>query len=289
MVRWASKFSSGLLLLLVSCSAVEVVTSAPMVSESPQVTTADAVLWRGEFSATDWIETWGAQESGAWGLENLEVRPLSEGPFSEVLRVYYPAGSASPSVSRSQGVALGGGQFYADLNLPAQTALRLSYAVRFSEDFDFVKGGKLPGLYGGTGNSGGKIPDGTDGFSTRLMWRRAGAGELYVYLPTSEKYGTSLDRGAWTFEPGVWYRIEQEIVLNQPDQADGRARVWVDGERVINQEGLQFRTVDALKIDGLFFSTFFGGGDASWSTPKDVYVDFADFSVSEVSADELSL
>jgi len=288
MVRWASKFSSGLLLLLVSCSAVEVVTSAPIVSESPQVTTADAVLWRGELSATDWIETWGAQESGAWGLENLEVRPLSEGPFSEVLRVYYPAGSASPSVSRSQGVALGGGQFYADLNLPAQTALRLSYAVRFSEDFDFVKGGKLPGLYGGTGNSGGKIPDGTDGFSTRLMWRRAGAGELYVYLPTSEKYGTSLDRGAWTFEPGVWYRIEQEIVLNQPDQADGRARVWVDGERVINQEGLQFRTVDALKIDGLFFSTFFGGGDASWSTPKDVYVDFADFSVSEVSADELS-
>jgi len=288
MVRWASKFSSGLLLLLVSCSAVEVVTSAPMVSESPQVTTADAVLWRGELSATDWIETWGAQESGAWGLENLEVRPLSEGPFSEVLRVYYPAGSASPSVSRSQGVALGGGQFYANLNLPAQTALRLSYAVRFSEDFDFVKGGKLPGLYGGTGNSGGKIPDGTDGFSTRLMWRRAGAGELYVYLPTSEKYGTSLDRGAWTFEPGVWYRIEQEIVLNQPDQADGRARVWVDGERVINQEGLQFRTVDALKIDGLFFSTFFGGGDASWSTPKDVYVDFADFSVSEVSADELS-
>ena len=108
MVRWASKFSSGLLLLLVSCSAVEVVTSAPMVSESPQVTTADAVLWRGEFSATDWIETWGAQESGAWGLENLEVRPLSEGPFSEVLRVYYPAGSASPSVSRSQGGGLGG-------------------------------------------------------------------------------------------------------------------------------------------------------------------------------------
>jgi len=259
-----------------------------MVSESPQVTTADAVLWRGEFSATDWLETWGAQESGAWGLENLEVRPLSEGPFSEVLRVYYPAGSSSPSVSRSQGVALGGGQFYADLNLPAQTALRLSYAVRFSEDFDFVKGGKLPGLYGGTGNSGGKIPDGTDGFSTRLMWRRAGAGELYVYLPTSEKYGTSLDRGAWTFEPGVWYRIEQEIVLNQPDQADGRARVWVDGERVINQEGLQFRTVDALKIDGLFFSTFFGGGDASWSTPKDVYVDFADFSVSEVTVEELS-
>jgi hypothetical protein len=246
------------------------------------------VLWQGAFSTADWLEAWGAQDSGAWGQENFEVRTPEEGPFAKILRVYYPAGSASPSVSRRQGVAIGGGQFYATLNLPAQTALRLSYAVRFSEDFDFVKGGKLPGLYGGAGNSGGDIPDGTDGFSTRLMWRRDGAGELYAYLPTSEGYGTSIDRGAWTFQPGVWHRIEQEVVLNHPDQANGRVRVWVDDTLVINQSGLQFRTVDGLKIDGLFFSTFFGGGDASWSTPKDVYADFADFSVSEVVADETS-
>lgn len=282
----ASKVSSSVLwLLLSSCSAVNIASSELSAPESPQPKTVDVTtLWQGDWSPTDWPQAWGAESSGAWGLENLEVRTPEAGPFSKILRVYYPAGSASPSVSRRQGVPLGGGQFYADLNLPAQTALRLSYAVRFSEDFDFVKGGKLPGLYGGMGNSGGDIPDGADGFSTRLMWRREGAGELYAYLPTSEGYGTSIARGAWTFRPGIWHQVEQEITLNQPDQADGRARVWVDGELVIDQGGLQFRTVEDLKIDGLFFSTFFGGGDASWSTPKDVYVDFADFSVSEVTS-----
>lgn len=280
MAHWARKFSLGIMLLLGSCSAANVVTSSPFSAE-PQLAqeTMATVLWQGDLSTTDWLQAWGAQDAGAWGWENFEVQTALDGPFTEVLRVSYPAGSASPSVSRQQGVPLGGGQFYADLNLPAQTTLRLSYAVRFSDNFDFVKGGKLPGLYGGTGNSGGDIPDGTDGFSTRLMWRREGAGELYAYLPTSEEYGTSIARGAWTFRPGVWHRVEQEIVLNQPGQADGRASVWIDGERVIDQTGLQFRLVEELKIDGLFFSTFFGGGDASWSTPRDVYIDFADFSV----------
>lgn len=284
MAHWARKVSLGIMLLLGSCSAANVVTSSPFSAEpqSAQETMA-TVLWQGDLSTTDWLQAWGAQDAGAWGWENFEVQTALEEPFTEVLRVSYPAGSASPSVSRQQGVPLGGGQFYADLNLPAQTTLRLSYAVRFSDNFDFVKGGKLPGLYGGTGNSGGDIPDGTDGFSTRLMWRREGAGELYAYLPTSEEYGTSIARGAWTFRPGVWHRVEQEIVLNQPGQADGRASVWVDGERVIDQAGLQFRLVEELKIDGLFFSTFFGGGDASWSTPRDVYIDFADFSVSSTN------
>ncbi|MEM6840034.1 MAG: polysaccharide lyase [Cyanobacteria bacterium P01_C01_bin.120] len=282
MMRWVSSLSLGLLLLS-NCSATSVTLSPSASSVSSEASANEVVLWQGDFLAADWMQGWGAQDSGAWGLENLTVRTVETGPFPAILRVYYPAGSASPSVSRRQGVPLGGGQFYADLDLPPQTALRLSYAVRFAANFDFVKGGKLPGLYGGVGNSGGDIPDGTDGFSTRLMWRRDGEGELYAYLPTSERYGTSIERGAWTFQPGVWHRIEQEIVLNDPDQQNGQARIWVDGQQVISQNSLQFRTTDDLKIDGLFFSTFFGGGDASWSTPHDVHIDFADFSVSEVA------
>lgn len=75
--------------------------------------------------------------------------------------------------------------------------MRLSYAVRFSSNFNFVLGGKLPGLYGGIGNTGGNIPDGTDGFSTRYMWGRNGVGEVYAYLPTSQQYGTGIGRGNW--------------------------------------------------------------------------------------------
>ncbi len=240
-------------------------------------------LWSDSFAATDWQKAWNFKSEKQWGLENSEVIKDADGRFDQVLRVNYPAGSASPTVSRKNDAPLGGTQFYADLGLPAKDSLRLSYYVRFSDDFDFVKGGKLPGLYGGDGASGGKTPDGTNGFSTRFMWRRNGDGELYAYLPTSDEYGTSIGRGNWQFIPGTWHHIEQEVVLNEPGQANGRVKVWLDGNMVLDEQGLTFRTVEDLKIDGIFFSTFFGGGDPSWATPKDVYVDFADFSVSEVN------
>ena len=50
-----------------------------------------------------------------------------------------------------------------------------------------------------------------------------------------------------------------------------------NGIRVFEQTGLTFRTTPSLRIEGLFFSTFFGGGDASWATPRDQYADFAGF------------
>lgn len=236
-------------------------------------------IWSSSFQADRWLEYWEAIASKSWGIENLEIRQDTSQKFEHILRVYYPANSASPTVNKKQGNPLGGGQFYAKLNLPPQDSLTLSYYVRFSENFDFVKGGKLPGLFGGIGNNGGNIPDGTDGFSTRYMWRKKGYGEIYAYLPTSQKHGTSIGRGTWQFVPGKWYHLQQEIILNQPNQQNGLIRVWVDGQKVIEESSLVFRTTKTLKIDGILFSTFFGGDDSSWATRKDVYADFADFSV----------
>ncbi|NEP62702.1 MAG: hypothetical protein F6K31_38250 [Symploca sp. SIO2G7] len=238
-----------------------------------------APLWESDLSQPNWITDWEPRNEKSWGFDNFEVLSAVEGPFNHILRVHYPAGTASPSVSRQTDSPLGGAQFYGELFLPAQPRLRLSYYVRFAEGFDFVKGGKLPGLFGGAGASGGKIPNGTDGFSARLMWRKNGQGEVYAYLPTSEAYGTSIGRGSWQFQPGIWYRLEQEIKLNTPDQADGEIRLWVNDALVLEQQDMVFRTADSLQIDGIFFSTFFGGGDPSWATPQDTYIDFANFSV----------
>lgn len=58
-------------------------------------------------------------------------------------------------------------------------ACELEYRLRFDEGFDFVKGGKLPGLCGGPDTiTGGDACDGTRGWSVRLMWRRNGRGQV---------------------------------------------------------------------------------------------------------------
>jgi hypothetical protein len=224
-------------------------------------------------------------DDGDFGLDAAELVTTADAPGGTLLRVHYPAGSAS---RRADG-AEGGMQVYLRLPDEPVDVLDMQYQVRFPADFDFVKGGKLPGLYGGTVTGGQEIPDGTNGFSTRYMWRAGGEGEVYAYLPTSQEHGTSLGRGCWSFPAGRWTTIQQRVRLNTPGETDGEVTVWQDGRQVLSQGGLEFRTTDALRIDGLFFSTFFGGGDTSWATPVDQYADFAAFTLANehVPADQL--
>jgi hypothetical protein len=232
--------------------------------------------WRSDFSENDWLGTWNPQSKHKFALENASVQEELGGKFAKFLRVVYPKGSSSPQASRKEGIAVGGAQFAGVLRDPADH-LFLRYYVRFPSGFQFVKGGKLPGFYGGDEFSGGRIPDGTNGFSTRFMWRADGQGEVYVYMPSSDKYGTSLGRGSFSFGTGSWQCLEQELTLNTPGKADGRVRAFLDGKPVFEQGALLFRTVPELTIEGVLFSTFFGGADSTWATPVDTHVDFADF------------
>lgn len=79
------------------------------------------------------------------------------------------------------------------INLPrSYEELYFSYRVRFEHGFDWVKGGKLPGLFGGRGNTGGNVPDGSDGWSGRMMWRQSGEATQYIYHPDQAgMYGSS--------------------------------------------------------------------------------------------------
>jgi len=315
------------------------------------------------------------------GRKNLEVvagvtpdaenKPLADDQStwtkaSSMIQIFYPEGSVNPK-SRPQG----GSQFYAaPLNLRYARSVTFAYSVFFPGDFDWVKGGKLPGLYGGrTGCSGGDAAD--DCFSTRMMWRRGGAGELYLYAPKDRQtpslcntpplsvcdqaYGLSIGRGSFQFALGSWTRIRQTVVLNTPGYQDGAFRLEVNGRVVLDlsdvfyrdaqkdpdtdhghgllgpllgdllggndleDDGSQVRAAAAHKgssgvIDssavaadpkksvkrrrasadrhadvvaredgepigfkGIFFSTFFGGHDKDWATPKDQFVWFKDF------------
>lgn len=108
--------------------------------------------------------------------------PQAGPPFEgALLRLFYPASSINPSSATP-----GGADFYASpfpaARLARARTMTLAYRVLFPAGFDFVKGGKLPGLYGGhRGCSGGD--DARACWSTRLMWRARGEGELYLVRP----------------------------------------------------------------------------------------------------------
>lgn len=211
-----------------------------------------------------------------WGTEdNVALLSAGETGLNEPgLRVRYPEGTSSPGDTDK-----GGAGFYAapDELAGAERAC-LQYRVRFEPGFNFVKGGKLPGLFGGAAPSGGEEADGENGFSMRYMWRKHGQGELYEYaVNQDEEYGKSVGRGLWSFPTGQWVTLEQEVILNDPGQANGVARVWVDGRPILEQRGITYRTSEAVTIDGLMFSTFFGGHGKDWRTPRDQHADFAGF------------
>ncbi len=213
-----------------------------------------------------------------WGMNNISF--FSEGSQkANVMRIVVPKGAIDPGTMSLRSLPRGGAGFKSESVPLGSTHALLSYRVRFPSGFDFVRGGKLPGLYGGAGNSGGKIPDGTDGFSFRLMWGKDGAGEVYAYLPSSIKYGTGFFRKAFFFTPGVWHDVVQELQLNTPGLSDGFVRLWFDGRLVGEEKGLLIRSVDSLKINGLFLDFFFGGNDDSWAPKQDTYVDFSSFRI----------
>ena len=234
----------------------------PFLPLQPGIPAADALL----------------RSHGALRMVGVEenVRVHRAGNDGQLLRVRYPKGSASFSVSRGANRPLGGAAYYGPVaHESSVSALCVRYRVRFPTGFDFVKGGKLPGLYAGSPPSGGDRVTGENGWSVRLMWRRGGKGELYEYIYNKGgDYGLSVGRGSFRFARGRWVAVELEVVLNQPGRRNGIARLWVDDKAVIEQRGVVYRTRETGATAGLMFSTFFGGGDTSWATPRDQHVDF---------------
>lgn len=214
------------------------------------------------------------------GAANLSVNQAAKNDRIKDITVFFPAGSYDPGSMTRLGKPYGGIEFKSPLKSGGRDCLVLSYRLKFDDNFDFVKGGKLPGLYGGKGNTGGKIPNGSDGFSTRYIWKERGAGSVYAYLPTSETWGTAIGQGSWRFEVGQWHSLEQLVQLNTPGNADGVVNIWYDQRLVHSETGLMFRSTADLKIDGLLFSTFFGGNNASFATPVDTHIQFRDFVLS---------
>jgi len=240
--------------------------------------------WSTEFSRIDWMSEWSPKKTGAFGRDNTSVEEDAQSPGGRFLRVRYYKGGASPSASRRDGFREGGAQVLGTFESGPVDHVFLRYFVRFPANFEFVKGGKLPGLVGGSAPTG--CVDDTTGFSARMMWRTGGAAVQYMYFP--EKMNACGDDYPYTsggsevvFEPGTWHTVEHRLVMNTPGEHDGVLQAWFDKKPALDEQAFLFRLAGAsYGVDTLYFSTFFGGSDGTWAPPSAQTADFDDFIVS---------
>lgn len=222
--------------------------------------------------------------ASAWRTEACSVR-------GNVLRVEYPRGSGN----FGSGGPEGGCTFKARPHTLPATDVTLHYRVRFASNFQWSKGGKLPGLFIGQGDASGGAHT-PKAASARLMWVRDGQVVAYTYPPSgvrqSQQYldqaKTKGGYGDEVFgaaklrfrEPGRWNDVVLRVKLNGFDEdgaplQNGLLSLSVNG-RAASVGGIVWRRYPALKIEFVAVTTFFGG---AWTSPVDTYSEFHGFSV----------
>lgn len=242
---------------------------------------ADVGLYQGDHLNDQW-------DTPIWhsGFDQGRVQivtDLSAG-HDKVMQVTYPAGAYG---------AVAGSAFLTDMqfgmDLPkSYNELYLAYDIKFDSDFDFVRGGKLPGLCGhsvnqapATGcNTGGGFPSGYDGWSARGMWRSNGSLENYVYH--ANQTGHYGEQQPWNSKaiPGKWHRVQHRVVLNEPGHKDGILQAWFDRALVLSVDTMEYRKTHSIGINLFYFSTFFGGNDSSWAPATGQRIFFDNFVIS---------
>jgi len=219
-----------------------------------------------------WV-TEGLKATKTYNEENSEMRPASEAPFDEnFIRTTCIGGLSGTD----------GGTGWENRVVSLESAC-LTYRVRFQPGYEWVKGGKLPGLFGGNSPSGGDPA--RNGFSTRMMWRKNAQGELYLYAANKNiDYGASIGRGSFFFQDDYWHEIKQEVILNTigPNgeiYGDGRFRLWIDGNDIFEVDGIIFRERSDIKIEGIMYTIFYGGSGSDWAPTNDNYVETGDYRI----------
>ena len=147
----------------------------------------------------------------------------------------------------------------------------LCYDIRFDEDFQFVRGGKIMGLgpdkkvTGGNAVSPGR-------WSARSNFGEEGVVHTYVYSQNKNwKWGESVHSDKPAFTKGTYHKVTLQVQLNDPPATpNGISRIYVDGQLQVSHENIQYRKVagDSTLISKLLLETFHGGNVPSYA-PRD--------------------
>jgi hypothetical protein len=190
-------------------------------------------------------ELQGHTGSREWGL--LKNAKVLAGERGESLEVTLASTDTEEEETASQN---GVGFVWPVRELGKASAACLSYGVFIPAGFAFKEPGLLPGLYGASDLSqiDELAPD--DSFVSRMGWSNGGDVGVDVRVPAHNGYWEGATRKK-RWATGRWVRVEQEIALNAPGQADGALRVWIDGALTINRTQMVLRKSALSVLSGV--------------------------------------
>jgi hypothetical protein len=186
---------------------------------------------------------------------------------SERLRFYLPAGQL--------GTANTGGLIKA--KVAGKNEYTFEYEIRFDSGFPWSKGGKVAGMSGGKGYTGGEGDLARtlgDGWSVRMMWREGGRIIPYVYhagMAEGELYGDTFGKTLGYFTDTKAHIIKYYIKLNTGANFDGILKIWMDGNEILNMNDICYRRDDS-QIDTAHLAIFAGGSTEDWNMTADGYI-----------------
>lgn len=183
--------------------------------------------------------------------------------MSETMRIVIKAGTGAGS-SKS------GGRTFTGRPFPVSDGVVVAFEIMFGPNYEWSCGGKIGGLFVGTGSASG-CNYSSNGASNRINFGRNGSMFSYVYIPAGTQgrqpaalsntprcgqkvFGDDFEN---VFTPGQWYTILCGIKLNAPGRSDGALMVGLnDKVRILN--GVLWRTSN-LPITRFSFNPFHGG------------------------------
>jgi hypothetical protein len=217
---------------------------------------------------TSWLVYGNTQVTADFGnVDTLQGGDRLKVDTTDRLRFYLPAGMV--------GSANAGGIIKA--KIAGKNEYWMEYEIRFDAGFPWSKGGKVPGLSGGAGYTGGVPATAGDGFSVRLMWREDGRIIPYVYhFKQTDQFGDTFGATLGYFTNTKAHLVEYYVKLNTSGGgaegiSDGILRIYLDKALVFEKTDMCYRT-DQSQIDTCHLAIFPGGSTADWNMTADGYI-----------------
>lgn len=162
------------------------------------------------------------------------------------------------------------------------------YYLRYADDWNPKRGGKMPGISGTYGRAGwgGRKVNGRNGWSARGSFRgqKGGKTPIGYYCYHADMKGIYGSVWVWKknnlgyIPNNRWTCVEEYVKMNTPatdggkGKNDGILRAWIDGKLAFEKTDVRMRDVDTLKIEKIWVNIYHGG---KWSSPTDdhLYID----------------